>query len=42
MNNPSIKCNCTYNNGTICHITKMYASNSLSLSNNRTSKENKY
>ncbi|KAL0011921.1 hypothetical protein SO802_007029 [Lithocarpus litseifolius] len=23
MNNPSIKCNCTYNNGTICHITQL-------------------
>nr|XP_023873219.1 probable LRR receptor-like serine/threonine-protein kinase At1g56130 isoform X2 [Quercus suber]POE84859.1 putative lrr receptor-like serine/threonine-protein kinase [Quercus suber] len=23
INNPSIKCNCTYNNGTICHITKL-------------------
>ncbi|KAM4112467.1 hypothetical protein ACJW30_05G142200 [Castanea mollissima] len=22
-NNPSIKCNCTYNNSTICHITKL-------------------
>ncbi|KAK4588891.1 hypothetical protein RGQ29_019772 [Quercus rubra] len=23
MNNPSIKCDCTYSNGTICHITRM-------------------
>ena len=31
-NNPAIKCNCSYGNGTICHITKLYASLSLSLS----------
>ncbi|KAL4627847.1 hypothetical protein ACB092_05G195200 [Castanea dentata] len=23
MNNPSIKCDCTYSNGTICHITQL-------------------
>jgi hypothetical protein len=36
MNNPAIKCVCTYANGTTCHITKLYASLSLSLSHNRT------
>lgn len=24
-NNPTIKCDCTYNNGTTCHITQLYA-----------------
>ena len=31
MNNPSIKCDCTYSNSTISHITQLYASLSLSL-----------
>ena len=31
INNPSIKCDCTFSNGTICHITQLYASLSLFL-----------
>ena len=31
-NNPAIKCVCTYENATVCHITKLYVSLSLSLS----------
>ena len=30
MNNPAITCDCSYGGGTICHITQLYASNSLS------------
>ena len=32
-NNPSIICECTYNNGATCHITQLYLSLSLSLKN---------
>ncbi|GMN21792.1 hypothetical protein TIFTF001_040112 [Ficus carica] len=30
-NNPAITCDCSYNDGTTCHITQMYATNSLAI-----------